>query len=81
MATGFVSDIKPYFTACFRAHMIRFFDLWVREDVESNFQGIFDKVFSESMPAKGCGEGVWDPQTRAQFLEDFQSWNDGGFQP
>ena len=81
MATGFVSDIKPYFTACYRAHMKRFFDLWVREDVQSNFEGILGAVEDGRMPLPGCGEGEWDELTRAQFLEDFQSWKDGGFQP
>ena len=81
MATSFSKDIRPYFTACFRAHMITFgsFDLWLQADVQSHWQRIFDKVQEESMPASGCPEGEWDGLTREQFLKDFQSWKDGNF--
>jgi hypothetical protein len=83
MATSFLKDIRPYFTPCYRAHMISAggFDLWVQEDVQSNFEGIFGSVEAERMPMEGCGEGVWDPVTRDRFKQDFQSWKAGGFQP
>jgi hypothetical protein len=87
MATGFVRDIRPYFTACYRAHMIEYrqFDLWLQDEVQSRWQDIFDMVEAESMPPAGgepgaCPEGGWDEITRAQFLTDFQSWKDGAFQ-
>jgi hypothetical protein len=88
MAIGFKWDIRPYFTACFRAHMIAFggFDLWSEIDVKVNHQGITAKVTSGEMPPDkpengACPEGGWDEQTRTQFLADFQAWKDGGFQP
>jgi hypothetical protein len=88
MATSFMRDIRPYFTACYRAHMIEFggFDLWLQTDVESNWQGIFNSVQGGSMPVPSgqpgaCPEGGWDDLTRMQFLADFQSWKDGAFQP
>jgi hypothetical protein len=86
MAAGFVQDIKPYFTACYRAHMIKFggFDLWSATDVQAKFQDIFDIVEAENMPPPppdACPEGGWDKTTRDQFLNDFKAWKTGGFQP
>ena len=85
MAKGFERDIRPYFTACYRAHMIPprvgGFDLWAHADVQENWDGIFASVQGENMPMSGCGEGVWDDRTRMQFLTDFESWKDDGFQP
>ena len=88
MTTGFMRDIRPYFTACFRAHMISFggFDLWLEDDVELRYQAITDEVASGRMPPSkpedgACPEGGWDDLTRAQFLADFQAWKDGGFLP
>jgi hypothetical protein len=88
MATGFSRDIRPYFTACYRSHMIKFrqIDLWLEADVQSRWQDIFDNVEAENMPPAAdqpgaCPEGGWDDITRAQFLTDFQSWKDGAFQP
>lgn len=87
MAIGFSQNIRPYFTACYRAHMIRFgnFDLWSATDVQNEWQEIFDQVEAENMPpAAGqpgaCPEGGWDEITRRQFLRDFQAWKDDGFQ-
>jgi hypothetical protein len=88
MTTSFEQNIRPYFTACYRAHMIEFggFDLWAQDDVQSSWQGIFNRVKNETMPPPAdtegaCPEGGWDELTRAQFLQDFQSWKDGAFQP
>jgi len=88
MATSFSTDIRPYFTACYRAHMIEFggFDLWSQADVQANFDGILSRVSDGSMPIPAgqdgaCPEGGWDVLTRNQFTADFQSWKDGAFQP
>jgi hypothetical protein len=82
----FNDTIKPYFTACYRAHMldVGVFDLWSKAEVQANWQDIFDRVSIPagqpgSMPKAGCPEGVWDDKTRAQFLTDFQDWKTGGF--
>jgi hypothetical protein len=60
MATEFMRDIRPYFTACFRAHMIEFagFDLWLGTDVRNRWQRIFDKVQSGGMPPDSSEEGA-----------------------
>lgn len=89
MAIGFARDIRPYFTACFRAHMIEFggFDLWAADQVQGLWQPIFDRVKSGSMPPgpgsdpPPCPEGGWDELTRAQFLADFGTWKAGNFEP
>jgi hypothetical protein len=88
MTIGFMRDIRPYFTACYRAHMIEFreLDLWSEPAVKEQFQAIFDIVSAGEMPPDAsedgaCPEGGWDDLTRAQFLKDFQAWKDGGFQP
>jgi hypothetical protein len=88
-AVSFATTIKPYFTSCYRAHMMNFgdqFDLWDPAQVQAEFQQIQTQVSLPagtpgSMPASGCPEGVWDAMTRAQFLTDFQAWQAGGFQP
>lgn len=80
--TGFTAAIKPYFTACYRAHMLKYgdqFDLWDPAAVQSEWNKIFNQVTGGSMPQPGCGEGVWDPITQAQFLSDFQAWKIAGF--
>jgi hypothetical protein len=77
--TSFSNHIKPYFTPCYRAHMIKGFDLWDYATVKSRYNEIRASVEDESMPAPGCGEGVWDQATRDQFLTDFQKWKDGNF--
>lgn len=88
MAKGFAQDIRPYFTACYRAHMIKYrqFDLWSATDAKNEWQDIFDQVNDENMPPPAgtpgaCPEGGWDAITRAQFLKDFQAWKDNGYQP
>jgi hypothetical protein len=80
-SNGFVSDIKPYFTACYRAHMIHFaeLDLWSADQVRDSWQAIRDAVATGSMPREGCGEGVWDSLTRNQFLRDLDAWKNEGF--
>ncbi len=87
MATTFADTIKPYFTPCYRAHMIDIvgFDLWSKDDVQANWQDIFNRCqraagTAGSMPAPGCPEGVWDAATRQHFLTDFQAWQAGGYQ-
>lgn len=88
MAAGFATDIRPYFTACFRAHMIKFgnFDLWKAATVQSMWQEIHDRVKTGEMPppagaSNACPEGGWDQITRDRFLLDFVDWKDGQFQP
>ena len=89
MVIGFVRDIKPYFTACYRAHMLKFgtdLDLWSESNAKEQFDSIFAIVEAKEMPPDAperspCPEGGWDDLTRAQFLKDFQAWKDGGFQP
>ena len=81
MATvKFETTIKPYFTECYRRHMLFFCDLWVLTDCKTNWQDIHDSVEDGSMPKAGCPEGVWDDQKRKEFLSDFQAWKDSGFQ-
>jgi hypothetical protein len=82
VSIGFGNTIKPYFTACYRAHMIKYgdqFDLWDAAQVQVEWQKICDRVTIGSMPQAGCPEGVWDAPTRAQFLIDFQAWKTAGF--
>lgn len=81
MTTSFSTDIRPYFTACYRAHMLFRLDLWAQAAVQDNFEEILDAVQSGRMPRDGCGEGIFDARTREQFTADFQSWKAGGFQP
>jgi hypothetical protein len=85
MAT-FADTIKPYFTPCYRAHMldVGVFDLWNKQDVQNNWDDIKDRTSraagtAGSMPKAGCPEGVWDDSTRQRFQQDFQDWKDGGF--
>jgi hypothetical protein len=77
VSIGFASTIKPYFTPCYRAHMLSYsqghLDLWDPATVQSQWQPIFNKVSSGDMPASGCGEGQWDPTTQQQFMNDFQA--------
>jgi hypothetical protein len=82
VSIGFESTIKPYFTACYRAHMMIYgdqFDLWDPDQVKLEFDQIVNAVTNSLMPATGCPEGVWDAVTRAQFLSDFQAWKAAGF--
>jgi hypothetical protein len=87
MAVTFVDTIKPYFTPCYRAHMLKYasIDLWDPADVKGNFDVILRRCsylpddpvhWEQSMPAPGCPEGVWDKLTRDQFKTDFQAWKD-----
>jgi hypothetical protein len=84
VSLGFESTIKPYFTACYRAHMLKSgdqFDLWDAAQVEQEWPEILNQVTNGTMPATGCPEGVWDTVTQAQFLSDFQAWKTAGFPP
>ena len=82
---SFERNIRPYFTACFRAHMVKFggFDLWSATVVQGLWQDIHDRVADGSMPPpagpRACPEGGWDQITRDQFVLDFTAWRDGGF--
>jgi hypothetical protein len=79
---GFGNTIKSYFTACYRAHMLKFgdqFDLWDPAAVQAEWNKISNQVTGGNMPAAGCPEGVWDLVTQAQFLSDFQAWKAAGF--
>ncbi len=86
MPTTFEENIKPYFTPCYRAHMIDAvgFDLWSSGDVQGHWQAIHDRVSlpagnPQRMPRAGCPEGVWDDLTRNQFLQDFDAWRAAGY--
>jgi hypothetical protein len=89
VAVTFANTIKPFFTPCYRAHMMNAgdqFDLWDPGQVQAEAQQILNRCQlspsdPQSMPAKGCPEGVWDDQTRAQFVKDFQAWIAAGFPP
>jgi hypothetical protein len=80
LATTFEGTIKPYFSACYRKHMLFFCDLWMSADCRNNWQQIYDSAADGSMPRPGCPEGVWDSAKQQEFLTDFQGWKDGGFQ-
>lgn len=77
----FGKTIKPYFTQCYRQHMLFMFDLWRPEDVKNNWDDIKASVENKTMPRPGCPEGVWGDEQRSKFLADFQAWKDNGFQP
>jgi hypothetical protein len=89
VAIGFASTIQPYFTACYRAHMMMYgdqFDLWDPGQVQQEYPQIVSQVSLPAtspsrMPAAGCPEGVWDDTTRSQFLTDFAAWKNAGFPP
>jgi hypothetical protein len=81
MATSFAANIKPYFTDCYRKHMLFFCDLWSADDVQSNWQDIYDRVSDGSMPRAGCPEGVWDKTTQQKFLSDFTDWQNANYPP
>jgi hypothetical protein len=81
MAVGFAATIKPYFSACYRQHMLNFCDLWSASDVQVNWQDINDYVANGSMPKAGCPEGIWNQTQRDNFLRDFTTWKADGFQP
>jgi len=86
MATvvGFATTIKPYFTPCYRAHMMEYgdqFDLWDPVAVQGEWNQIFNEVTAGNMPAVGCPEGVWDDKTQTRFLADFQAWQNAGYPP
>ncbi len=79
---SFANVIKPYFTPCYRAHMLTYgdkFDLWDPAAVKLEWGKIFNEVTASNMPASGCGEGVWDSITQMQFLADFQAWKAAGY--
>lgn len=76
----FEQTIKPYFTACYRYHMAFYCDLWLSSHCQLYWQEIYASVANGRMPEPGCPEGVWDVPRQQQFLSDFQSWKDGGFQ-
>jgi hypothetical protein len=80
---GFQSTIKPFFTACYRAHMldIMSLDLWDASAVQSNWDDINTAVSNGSMPKTGCPEGVWDEGTKTLFLSDFLAWKNWGYPP
>ena len=72
---GFASTVAPFFTDCYRDHMMFMFDLWDKTAVQNNWQAIHDAVANGSMPAAGC-PGPFDKQG---FLTAFQCWKDHGF--
>jgi hypothetical protein len=76
----FETTIKPYFTDCYRKHMLFFCDLWQPADCQNNWQDIYDLVKDGSIPKLGCPAGVWDNATQHSFLSDFLAWKDGGSQ-
>lgn len=72
---GFAATVKPFFTDCYRQHMMFMFDLWDPTAVQNNWQAIHDAVANGSMPAAGC-PGTFDQNA---FLTAFQCWKDQGF--
>jgi hypothetical protein len=80
---GFQSTIKPFFTACYRTHMLNVMalDLWDAGAVQTNWDMINGSVSSGQMPKRGCPEGVWDAATKALFLGDFLAWKNANYPP
>jgi hypothetical protein len=80
----FSTTVKPYFTACYRQHMIDAggFDLWDAGDVQDQFDPIDGAVASGSMPPGDdeCGP-KWEQSKIDQFRKAFKAWKDGGFNP
>ena len=78
---GFQSTIKPFFSACYRTHMLQVMslDLWDANAVQSNWDVVNTAVTSGGMPKPGCPEGVWDAATKTLFLNDFPAWKNAGF--
>jgi len=72
---GFASTVKPFFTDCYRQHMMFMFDLWDATAVQNNWQQIFNAVNSGQMPIAGC-PGTFD---KNGFLDAFQCWKNQGF--
>jgi hypothetical protein len=80
---GFQSTVKPFFTACYRSHMLNVMDLdlWDPAAVQTAWGDINGAVSNGSMPKVGCPEGVWDAGTKALFLADFLAWKNAGYPP
>jgi hypothetical protein len=74
---GFADVVKPFFTECYRQHMLFMFDLWNAAAVQQNWQAIHDAVANGSMPAAGC-PGTFN---KVGFMEAFQCWKDQNFPP
>ncbi len=72
---GFKDVVKPFFTDCYRSHMLFMFDLWDAASVQANWQAIHDAIANGSMPIPGC-PGTFN---KDGFLEAFQCWKDQGF--
>jgi len=80
LSMSFDTVIRPYFTPCYRAHMVPAnLDLWDYDTVKQAWQAIHDSVKNKKMPVAGCAEGVWDDRTRDQFIADFVAWKAAGF--
>ena len=80
---GFQSTVKPYFTPCYRTHMLNVtnLDLWDPAAVQAAWDAINGVVTAGRMPVPGCPEGVWDANTTASFLRDFLAWKNANFPP
>ena len=63
---GFETDIKPMFRERDRTSMEFAFDLWSRDDVSENADGILARLKAGSMPC----DGAWSP---AQ-VDLFERW-------
>jgi hypothetical protein len=72
---GFAAVVKPFFTDCYRSHMLFMFDLWDAASVQANWQAIHDAIDGGSMPLPGCPGTFNTPG----FLEAFQCWKNQGF--
>ncbi len=72
---GFAAVVKPFFTDCYRTHMMFMFDLWDKGQVQANWQAIHDAVQGGAMPAAGC-PGTFN---KVGFLDAFQCWKSQGF--
>jgi len=79
-APGFAKDIKPYFDARDRDHMLNqvgLFDLWLDSDVCNNYSGIRDAIEQKRMPIPD----PWPDVKIQTFLPLFDAWKNGGCQP
>ena len=79
-AVSFRTDIKPFFTATDRDHMLNqvgLFDLHLASDVCGHYAEIRDAVSHKRMPIPE----PWDDARIQQFVSLFDAWKNGGCEP
>jgi len=69
-AITFEQHIKPLFREIDRESMEFVFDLWSRDDVAENSDGILERLRDGTMPC----DGAWPDEQ----IQTFQSWVDAG---